>query len=107
MKGPLNLFSREEATRLRDEAIEQVGRRLSWKEIAIEAIETLAMSNHTFNSDDVLRLRPELENCHERRVLGAAFRIVSSRGLIEPTGRFVDSIRVKSHRRPKREWRRK
>ena len=59
----------------------------------------------TFTTDDVLAAFPVLEQVPERRVLGAAMIEAKRAGLIEPTDRYADSDRVKSHGRPKRVWR--
>ena len=110
--GP-DLFNFQQAQEARDEAIDAVEEaRHQWHLLAVSAIEAVSLGaspigGHTFTSDDVLRYEPELEECPEKRVLGAAFRELSRAKIIEPTGRYISSSRRASHCRPKREWRRK
>ena len=90
----------------RDAAMEQVARRKDWVVVARLAVLNAAhLFPAGFTTDDALRLDPILEKCPEKRVLGVAIRGLVGDGTIEPTGRYIDSSRVQSHARQKREWR--
>ena len=97
-------FSASKSRQKREEALDRVARRQDWCHMAEEGITRLALAGEPFTSDDLLKLVPELEGCEEPRVIGAAFRLASNAEVIVPTGQYVDSNRVASHRRPKREW---
>lgn len=100
-----DLFDGPKASLARDAAITTVGEsRRDWVSVALVAIRDVAVRKEFFTTDDVLRGCPHLEGCPEKRMLGAAMRIAGKEGMISPTDRYTDSIRVSSHRRPKRVW---
>ena len=75
----------------------------TWASIFKGAIMKVAKENEPFTSDDVLKKFPYLEECPEKRVMGAVF--LQLRGKELSPGEYVSSTRVASHGRPKRVWR--
>jgi hypothetical protein len=99
-----DLFDYAQSRHERDQAMEIVAEsRNDWLLRFKDAICSVANSMATFTSDDVLEAHPELEECEEKRVIGAAFQSLSG-NLITPEG-YRNSSRRKSHARPKRVWR--
>ena len=98
-----DLFDLAGARADRDKAIDTVEEnREEWCERFEAAILAVAARQESFTSDDVLKAFPELEECEEKRVIGAAFRRLSGK-FIEAKG-YRESARRKSHARPKRVW---
>jgi hypothetical protein len=92
----------------RDEALERVeaAAHEEWKLAAAEAIASLAFNFETFTSDDVWRILDRSEHTtHERKAMGPMLLNAARDGLIERTGRTVDSRRTACHGRPVRVWR--
>ena len=99
-----DLFDWARARGERDQAIGAVAfAREEWLERFRHAIRVTAEKMESFTSDDVLRAFPSLEECEEKRVIGAAFRSLSGDVIIP--GEYRNSDRRKSHARPKRVWR--
>jgi hypothetical protein len=99
-----DLFDYARAREERESAIDAVAiAREHWLPRFKSAICVVAQELETFTSDDVLKAFPNLEECEEKRVIGAAFRSLSGE-VIEPLG-YRNSNRRKSHARPKRVWR--
>jgi len=100
----VDLFDYARAKAEREASIDAVeAARGEWAERFEAAIRETAKRMETFTSDDVLRLFPALEECPEKRVIGAAFRALSGE-VISPEG-YRASTRRQSHARPKRVWR--
>lgn len=100
----IDLFDYAKARDERESAIDAVAiAREGWLSQFKSAIRVVAQGLETFTSDDVLKAFPNLEECEEKRVIGAAFRSLSGR-VITPEG-YRNSTRRKSHSRPKRVWR--
>jgi len=99
-----DLFDYAKARDERESAIDAVAiARDHWLDQFKSAICLIAEELETFTSDDVLKAFPNLEECEEKRVIGAAFRSLSGK-VITPEG-YRNSNRRKSHARPKRVWR--
>jgi hypothetical protein len=99
-----DLFDYAKAREERDFAMEVVAEsRNEWLLRFKDAICSVADTMTTFTSDDVLEAHPELEECEEKRVIGAAFRSLAG-DVITAEG-YRNSTRRKSHARPKRVWR--
>ena len=100
-----SLFDFAAAAEAADSAIAAVGAaHPSDLTVACAAIRAAAdKSPDEFTSDLAIQL------CERRfvepRLWGAAFRIVSKEGYIEPTNEYQNSTSVTCHGRPKRVWR--
>lgn len=100
-----DMSAKRSAVDLRNDAVEAVAsNRPDWLREFRTAIVTVANRGSWFTSDDVLAAFPKLEDCEEKRVVGAAFLRLSREGVIEAGG-YVKSSRRESHARPKRQWR--
>lgn len=96
-------FDFDQAQLALESAIDQVSD-TDWLAECVAAIRSTARVMSVWTTDDVLELHTHLEECPERRVMGAAILQLSRAGEIRATGRYVASSRVASHARPKREW---
>ncbi len=93
-----------EGDRLRDEAVERVGRAApeDWMKLAHAVVIRLATQGHAFTTDDVWKALP---NCPlEKRAMGPVMLKAKRDGAIVTTGRFPNSERPENHARPVRQW---
>ena len=105
-----NLFDRQEATRRREAAIEQVAQpsaAVVWLDAAMPVLHRLAQNVPEFTTD---RLEYELRACGvqpppEKRALGPLMRRGAKMGWITATDRVSKSTMPSNHRRPKAIWR--
>ena len=82
----------------RDSAIKAVDENADdrWKEIALEAVASLAIQQGEFTADDVwfaLEKVPDLPKVHDPRALGGVMMRAHRNKIINPTDKFVPSVR--------------
>lgn len=99
-----------EGERRRDEALERVRQAAleAWLREAENAVRELAFGRPEFTTDAVWAYldRHGTPLPHEKRAMGAVMRAAHKQdGLIEPTERFVKSVRPEHHAGPVRVWR--
>ena len=98
-----------EATQARDEGMSRADQHAldEWKYEARRAVVTLAYEVSEFTADDAWdRLDGwGVERPHEARALGYIMVKAHRDGIIDPSGRFVNSEKKSNHARPTRVWR--
>jgi hypothetical protein len=92
----------------RDEAMERVERNADddWREAALEAVRTVALSRRTFIVDDVRQILDELDVVtRDKRALGPVMLHALKLGWIGRTGDFRASQIANCHGNPRSVWR--
>lgn len=97
----------DEAIEARDQAIQQVEDHADgkWMDLAVACVLGIAATRRPFTSDHIWDVLDGFDiEPHEPRALGAVMKQLSRRGVIRPTGNYVQSSRPKCHARPVKEW---
>ena len=79
----------------------------SWKEIALEAIRSLAQMKAEFSSDDLRDMVDGYNIPHHPNSVGAIFSAAAKQGLIKPTGHYIKSKIPSCHSRTIKVWMKK
>ena len=96
------------ATQARDQALATVlaGAEHDHRASIEDALRVVVEQGGEFTTDSVIRAMGDLyRELPEPRLIGAVLQIWRRRGLIEPSGRYVQSTRRECHARPVMVWR--
>lgn len=86
------------------DAVNQAGLNANqqWIASAAQTVRKLAKLGQPFTTEQVWEQTKGYT--HEPRAMGHVVRAAAKAGIIKPTGRWIETVRVIAHHRPMREW---